>query len=139
MHVAIRVEESRSRPLNVLVESLVSQASRPLHIWLLDGTAEGIDLDEVALRAGGSTITAIPTKGLGVDLRGLSTAARNRSRSGFDMLMLPALLPDLDRVVLLPLERWSKAMSQRWPTSIWRVRRWPHRTLPATPRRAASA
>ena len=93
MHVAIRVDESRSRPLNVLVESLVLQASRPLHLWLLDGSDEGIDLDEVALRAGGSAITAIPTKGLGADLRGLSTAARNRSRSGFDVLMLPELLP----------------------------------------------
>ena len=51
VHVAIRVDESRSRPLNVLVESLVLQASRPLHLWLLDGTEEGVDLDEVALRA----------------------------------------------------------------------------------------
>jgi hypothetical protein len=104
VHVAIRVDESRSRPLNVLVESIVRQASRPLHLWLLDGSDQGIDLDEVALRAGGSPITAIPTNGLGVDLRGLSTAARNKSRSGFDMLMLPELLPDLDRVVLLPLD-----------------------------------
>jgi hypothetical protein len=103
IHVAIRVAESRSRPLNVLVESLVLQASRPLHIWLLDSSDEGVDLDVVARRAVGSTVTAIPTKGLGADLRGLSSAARNRSRAGFEVLMIPALLPDVERAVLVPL------------------------------------
>ena len=44
-----------------------------------------------------------PHQGLGANLRGLSSAAPNRSRSGFEVLMLPALLPDVDRVVLLPL------------------------------------
>ena len=107
--VAIRVDESRSRPLNVLVESLVRHVSGPLRIWLLDSTEEGVDLDEVALRADGSTLTAIPTRGLGVNLRGLSSAARNRSRSGFEVLMLPALLPEVDRVVLLPLSALVEA------------------------------
>jgi len=107
--VAIRVDESQSRPLNVLVESLVRHVSRPLRIWLLDSTEEGVDLDEVALRAEGSTLTAIPTRGLGVNLRGLTSAARNRSRSGFEVLMLPALLPDVDRVVLLPLSALVEA------------------------------
>ncbi|MEO7351432.1 MAG: glycosyltransferase, partial [Marmoricola sp.] len=103
IQVAIRVDEPRAQPLNVMVESLVSQASRPLHLWLLDGTEEGVDLDEVARRAEGSTLTVVPTKGLGADLRGLSATGRKRSRSGFDVLVLPALLPDVDRVVVLPL------------------------------------
>ena len=51
-------------PLTVLVESLVLQASRPLHIWLLDSSDEGVDLDVFARRAVGSTVTAIPSKGL---------------------------------------------------------------------------
>ncbi len=81
--VAIRVGERRSQPLDVLVESLVSRASRPLHLWLLDGSDDGVDLDEVVRHAGGSTVTAIPANAL-------------------DALALPGLLPDVDRVVVLP-------------------------------------
>ncbi len=103
VHVAIRVDESRRQALNVLVESVVSQASRPVHVWLLDSTANGVDLDEVSRRAPGHQLTVIDTKGLGADLRGLSAGGRRRSRSGFEVLMLPGLLPEVDRVVVLPL------------------------------------
>ena len=103
VHVAIRVDAPRQGALNVLVESVVATASRPLHLWLLDSTDAGVDLEEVAQRAGSNAVTLVPTKGLGADLRGLSAAGRRRSRAGFDVLVLPELLPDVDRVVVLPL------------------------------------
>lgn len=103
VHVAIRVDAPRQGALNVLVESLVANTSGPLHLWLLDSTEDGIDLEEVTLRAGSNTVTLVPTRGLGADLRGLSAAGRRRSRAGFEVLVLPQLLPDVDRVVVLPL------------------------------------
>ena len=80
--VAVRVGERRSQPLDVLVESLVSRASHPLHLWLMDGSEDGVDLDEVSRHAGDSAITAF--------------------LEGLDALALPGLLPDVDRVVVLP-------------------------------------
>ena len=74
-----------------------------MHLWLLDSTDDGVGLDEVSRRAAGNELTVIDTKGLGADLRGLSAGGRRRSRSGFEVLMLPELLPDVDRVVVLPL------------------------------------
>lgn len=103
LDVVVRVDEPRPQALNVLVESLVSRSSRPLHVWLLDSTETGIDLVEVARRAPESAVTVIPTGALGADLRGLGPGARKRSRSGLDTLMLPDLLPDVDRAVVLPL------------------------------------
>jgi hypothetical protein len=103
VHVAIRVDEFRQGALNVLVESVVSHTTRPLHLWVLDSTETGIDLDAVAQRAGTHPVTLVPTQGLGADLRGLSASGRRRSRAGFDVLVLPELLPDVSRVVVLPL------------------------------------
>jgi hypothetical protein len=103
VHVAIRVDTNLPDPLNVLVESVASLASRPLHFWLLDSSSDGLDADEVARFAQGNALTVVRTQSLGAELRGPSRKARRRSRADFELLMLPALLPGVERVVVLPL------------------------------------
>ncbi len=102
LHVAVRVDSPRPQVLNVLVDSLVAHASGPLHLWLLDGTDAGVDLDAVSRRAAGHSVTVIPTATLGADLRGVEGNPRARDRAGVALLALPDLLPDVDRVVVLP-------------------------------------
>jgi hypothetical protein len=103
VHVAVRVEEFRPPVLNVLVESLAANSSRPLHVWLLDRTGQGADLEELQRRAPGSTLTLVPAAGLGADLRGLSASGLRRVRADLATLMLPDLLPEVERVVVLPM------------------------------------
>lgn len=103
LDVVVRVDEPRPQVLNVLVASIVARASRPLRLWLLDSTERGVDLAEVARRAPDSAITVVPTHGLGADLRGLDTEDSTRSRAGLETLLLPELLPDIGRAVVLPL------------------------------------
>ncbi len=102
VHVAVRVDEHRPQVLNVLVESLVAASSRPLHLWLLDRTAKGVGLDAVRERAQGSAVTVLATDALGADLRGLSASGRARVRADLAVLLLPDLLPEVSRVVVLP-------------------------------------
>lgn len=102
VHVVVRVDEARPQALNVLVESLAATSSRPLHLWLLDRTDQGVDLAEVRRRAPDSALTVLSTGGLGADLRGISASGLRRVRADLQVLMLAELLPDVDRVVVLP-------------------------------------
>ena len=103
VHVVVPVPESRPQVLNVLVESLAANSSRPLHVWLLDRSNRGVDLEELGRRAPGSELTVVPTSALGADLRGLSASGLQRVRAGLPVLMLPDLLSEVDRVVVLPM------------------------------------
>lgn len=96
--VAVVVDEHRPQVLNVLVDSLTTSSSVPLRLWLLNGSGKRLDLDEVARRAGGAAVHEVLTHDLGSDLRGLS-----RRTHGLELVMLPGLLPQVDRVVVLPL------------------------------------
>ena len=99
--VAVRVGDEDPQVLDVLVDSLAEGSSRPLHVWLLDRTANGIDLDAVT-PPDRVALTVVPARDLGADLRGLGKVGRTRPRAGFEVLMLPELLADVARVVVLP-------------------------------------
>lgn len=102
LHVAVPVDRPNPQVLAVLVDSLARHAGRPLHIWLLDNTTEGIDLPRVALRAPGHEVTVLPTRGLGAGLRGIDAEDGERTTHALEVLALPELLPEVDRVAVLP-------------------------------------
>jgi lipopolysaccharide biosynthesis glycosyltransferase len=83
----------------VLVASLREHASRPLHLWVLarPGT-EGVER-RLAERFPQLTFTWVPTRGLAREL----TTPTGARPAGIARLLLPDLLPHVDRVVLFSL------------------------------------
>lgn len=78
------------RSLLALVDSLLEHASRPLHLWLL-GSGDAAP-DELSGRV---SFTEVPLRGLAAGLEGIHWRDITR-------LVLADLLPDADRLVLLP-------------------------------------
>jgi hypothetical protein len=102
VHVAVHVPAGRQQALEVLLASLAERSSRPVQVFAL--TRRPRSVDAAALRAAvpGVEVTVVSTKGLGSDLRrgdGSKPAPRD-----VDLLALPALLPDVRRLVLLPAD-----------------------------------
>jgi hypothetical protein len=82
-----------ARGLAVLVDSLLEHASRPLHLWVLalPGTGDAVS-GELTKRFPGLGLTQVPLKGVVEGFR-----PRDVVR-----LLVGELLPDIDRLVLLP-------------------------------------
>ncbi len=99
VHCAVVVPRGSGLSLSVLVASLLEHASRPLHLWLLarPGT-EGIER-RLAERFPALAFTWVPTRGLAREL----TTPTGARPAGIGRLLLPDLLPGVDRVVLLTL------------------------------------
>jgi hypothetical protein len=93
VHCAVIVGKGMERPElepAVLIASLVEHASRPLHMWVVGSYGGDRPVEQrLARRFPQVTFTWVPTRGLG--------------RDGQVRLLLPDLLPAVDRVVLLPL------------------------------------
>jgi hypothetical protein len=93
VHVALLATKGMERPElepAVLVASLLEHASRPLHVWVLGSRGGTRPIEQrLARRLPQARFTWVPTRGLGRDehLR----------------LLLGDLLPDVGRVVLLPM------------------------------------
>jgi hypothetical protein len=80
VHCAVMAGGELHRTLPVLAASLAEHSEHPPHIWVLGGVRDPV-------RCPGVTVSHVPVAGLRRDLP----------------LLLPELLPDVDRVVLLPL------------------------------------
>jgi hypothetical protein len=99
--VALVVPKGGLVSASVLIASLLEQASRPLHLWLLArGGAEPAER-QIAERFKQLSFTWIPIRGMGREL-GTPTGATPDPVS-MTRLLLPDLLPTASRVVLLPL------------------------------------
>lgn len=102
-HVALRVDRRRVRVVQVALAALTSRASGPLHVWLLDVTGSHT-LEALAPHAHGHAVSLVPVRGLGAGLRSGDLEARERAQQQLELLVLPELLPDVDRVAVLPLD-----------------------------------
>lgn len=95
--------DPRSRELlPVALESVVRNASGPLRLWL---TARGTDAAYAAWLAGafpGLPVTVLPVDSLRAGA--VSDSRQHATGSALDRLLLPELLPDLDRVVCLDVD-----------------------------------
>ena len=101
VHCAVVLRKRGELPLSVLVASLLEHASRPLHVWVLALPAADADEQRLAERFPRVTFSWVPLRGLGRDLR--TPAAEQPSPAGIVRLLLADLLPDVERLVLLPL------------------------------------
>lgn len=103
VHVAVPLSaKHRPRVLNVLLESLTASTSRPLHVWLLSRSDRDVDLDGLARRFPGTSLSVVPTAGVGGDLR--LVTSRRGAVPGLDVLLAARLVPDVDRLVVLPVD-----------------------------------
>jgi lipopolysaccharide biosynthesis glycosyltransferase len=101
VHCALVMQQDTTLGASVLIASLLERTSRPLHLWLLARDhAEGIEA-ELAARFPELSFTWVPTRHIA---RGLGTPAGARpDRMTVIRLMLPHVLPEVERVVVLPL------------------------------------
>jgi lipopolysaccharide biosynthesis glycosyltransferase len=101
VHCAVLVRKRAERQLSVLIASLLEHASRPLHVWGLTLPGADTDVQRLAERFPQVTFSWVPLRGLGRDLR--TPAAKQPSPADIVRLLLADLLPDVDRLVLLPV------------------------------------
>jgi len=99
IHCAVELSKGLGNSLEVLVASLAEHASRPLHIWVLARHDTARIQSRMAVKFPGVTFSWVPVRGLG---GGLRTPTGERV-NGVSRLLLDQLLPDVDRVVLLPV------------------------------------
>lgn len=88
VHCAVLVEKRGGRGLPALLDSLVAHAGGPLHLWVLSPAGEA---DRVARSFPELTISEIPVGSLG------------RRGRRLRRLLLPGLVPEVERLVLLPV------------------------------------
>ena len=88
VHVAVVLPKGATPEISVLVASLLEHASRPLHVWFLGLPGSGKMEQRLGGRFPEVTFTRMWIRELG------ESGAR---------LLLPELLPDVDRLVLLPM------------------------------------
>ena len=101
VHCAVLFEKGDGRSLAVLARSLVEHASRPVHLWVVTlsrGTPSDAELVE---RLPGLTLSRVPAEHLARELRTPGGAPADPATVA--RLALPDLLPEVDRLVVLPL------------------------------------
>ena len=102
VHVALALDGNLKSQLAVHLEGLVRHCSRPLHLWML--VRDHGEPDYARLRALFPTVTFswLPCDSLEHGVLGGVPA--HITRSTLDRLLLPDLLPELDRIVYLDID-----------------------------------
>lgn len=100
VHCAVETRKGDAPRLRALVRSLTRHTARPLHLWVLAGAPSSRLQDELATAFPQHSFTWLETAGLGKDLR---TVTGERP-SPLARLVVADLLPDVDRLVVLPVE-----------------------------------
>jgi hypothetical protein len=98
-HVAVVLRKGDGMSVTVLVASLLEHASRPLHLWVLARPGTEAIERRLAERFPQLTFTWLHTRGLAREL----TTPTGAKPVGVPRLLLPDLLPDVDRAVVLSL------------------------------------
>ena len=102
VHLAVHLPADRQRALPVLLESLTQHTSRPVHLWLVTRRRDAVEVDELAALFPQVTVSVVTTRGLGSQVR--RRDERKTVGRDLDLLALSELLPDVDRVVVLPVD-----------------------------------
>jgi lipopolysaccharide biosynthesis glycosyltransferase len=104
-HVVVAFDDVLLRPAAVLVESLVTHAAGPLHLWILARGIPDAYVDWLGRAFPDLPITILPCDRLTYGAKGRPYRIPKRiSISTMDRLFLPGLLPDVRRVVYLDVD-----------------------------------
>lgn len=100
--VCVALDQNLVEQLPVTLESLTSNASRPLRIWVLcRGLSTGYQ-DRLAAAFGDQSVVFLPFDG--VEYGEITRMLAHITVSTMDRLLLPDLLPDLDRIIYLDID-----------------------------------
>lgn len=97
VHVALALDGNLKDEMRVVVESMIDNCSRPLHLWILCREHSQRDFDEFAALFPEVTTTWLPCDH--VDYGPVLGMLRHITVSTMDRLLLPDLLPELDRIL----------------------------------------
>lgn len=102
IHIAVHLSPDKVKALPAFLGSLTRHTSRGLHVWIVTRESESVDVAELGKLFPSLTLSMVPTRGLGARVHregGRPVVARD-----MDLLVLAELLPDVERVVLLPID-----------------------------------
>jgi lipopolysaccharide biosynthesis glycosyltransferase len=97
VHVALAADRNLVAEVPVVVESVVSNTERPVHVWLLSRGYLEEDRQALVETFPGTTFSFLPCDR--VDYGAIAGMLKHITVSTMDRLLLPLLLPDVDRVV----------------------------------------
>lgn len=102
INVAVALDGNLKSELVVVVEAMVTNSSRPLHLWILCREHGSDDFQRFAEMFPEVTVTWLPCDE--VDYGPVPGMLRHITVSTMDRLLLPDLLPELDRLVYHDLD-----------------------------------
>ncbi|MGH8836359.1 MAG: glycosyltransferase [Actinomycetes bacterium] len=102
VHVALALDGNLKRQLAVHLEGLVRYSSRPLHLWMLVRDHDESDYARLSDLFPTVTYSWLPCDPLEHGV--LAGVPAHITPSTLDRLLLPDLLPDLDRIVYLDID-----------------------------------
>ena len=100
--VVVDVPAAHGHAVEVLVESLSANTSRPLKVWLVTREPRSVDLGALDRLFPAVSFALVPTKGLGSRVR--RGDGRRIVPRDLDLIALSEILPSVDKVVLLPVD-----------------------------------
>lgn len=95
--VALALDENLKDELDVVVTAMLANTSRPLHLWILSRGHDAVDHARFAATFPEVTTTWLPCDD--VDYGPVLGMLKHITVSTMDRLLLPELLPELDRIV----------------------------------------
>ena len=95
--VVVAADQNLREQVPVTIESIVAGSSRPVHIWMLSRGHVPADHDRLAALFPTAALTFLPCDA--VDHGDIAGMIRHITVATMDRLLLPLLLPDVDRVV----------------------------------------
>ncbi len=97
VHVALALDGNLKDEMSIVVEAMADNCSRPLHLWVLCRDHDQADFDRLARLFPQVTFSWLPCDS--VDYGDIIGMLRHITVSTMDRLLLPDLLPELDRIV----------------------------------------
>ena len=102
INVALALDGNLKQEMKVVVEAMVTNSSRPLHLWVLCRDHDADDYRRFAVLFPEVTVTWLPCDE--VDYGPVPGMLKHITVSTMDRLLLPDLLPELDRIVYHDLD-----------------------------------
>ena len=101
VHCAVVMPQGAAADMSVLIASLLEHASRPLHVWIIGLPGSGKAEERLGERFPEVAFTRMWVRGLGEGL--LTPDGSEPELETVARLLIADLLPDVDRLVLLPM------------------------------------
>lgn len=101
IHVAVRATAAHPRLLSVLLSSVATHCSRPVHARIITRSPKSFDVAAIEESAPGVRVSMIDTSRLGSDL--IKADGEKLSGAEADRFAAVDLLPEVDRLIILPV------------------------------------